>query len=277
MPKKKKQNTTDVTSSSTTTANKKDQKMSKKDVSKTKAGEKDHKSKSSKKNKKLIQVKIESLDEQSKTEATTPLDHISAIDLEPLKLITKPKKKNQKALTIFFALVFLVGLNMVILGVVYQQYRRTVLSFKASPVTTLELTHRRGEPLSIDIPNLKISLPVQEAAIKDGIWETSDKNITHLDTSARPGERGNVVLYGHNRRNIFMNLHNIKVGDVLKVATKEGKIYEYTVTETQRVKPEHIEAVLPTDYEVLTVYTCIGFLDSERFVVKAKPTQVTSW
>jgi sortase (surface protein transpeptidase) len=53
----------------------------------------------------------------------------------------------------------------------------------------------------------------------------------------------------------------------------EGKTAKYIVSETKRVLPNAVEEVLPTDHEVVTVYTCTGFLDSQRFVVKALPSE----
>ncbi|SRR5258708_4699841 len=185
------------------------------------------------------------------------------------------KKRNWSF--IFFVLLFVIGTNMLIAGGFYYAYRKTILSFKVVPITTVQLSQRRGVPTRVQIPSQNIDLPITEASIQDGVWQTSQTGATHLDTSARPGESGNVVIYGHNLLRLFGKIRGLKAGDKILVSTSEGKNIEYTVNSTEVVKPDNVEAVLPTTYEILTAYTCTGFLDSQRFVVKATPTKVTSW
>ncbi len=205
----------------------------------------------------------------------TPPDINSPIKPPINVKLPKPKKTPWKF--ILFFVLFVIGANMLALAGMYQLYRKTILSFKVAPVTTVSLAQRRGLPTRVEIPTQHIDLPITEAAIKDGVWETSQTSATHLNTSARPLEAGNVVIYGHNLLRLFGKIRGLKKGDSIIITTNEGKRVEYKVDDTLTVKPDNVEPVLPTTHEELTLYTCTGFLDSERFVVQASPTQVTSW
>lgn len=170
----------------------------------------------------------------------------------------------------------ILGINLMLLSGLYLQYRRTILSFQASPQIESTIDYRAARPKTISLDAQAIQLPVTPAQISGGIWETSDTTATHLASSARPGEGGNVVIYGHNRPHLFRPLHNVKPGDTIAIQTEDNRRYEYEVEEIIKVKPDQIDVVLPTEHEVLTVYTCTGWLDSERLVIKAFPMRVSS-
>lgn len=187
---------------------------------------------------------------------------------------TKKKKKQQFPRWILPLVFFLIGINLIVLGGVYLLYRRTILSFHVSPSITAEMHLRTALPKTITISSVGIDIPIDAADIENGIWKTSETHATYLNSSGRPGEGNNIVIYGHNRKNIFAPLKKVHVGDVIAIHNAEGKTYEYKVTEITTVKPTEIEKVLPTDHEVLTVYTCTGFLDSLRLIVIAQPFRV---
>lgn len=182
-----------------------------------------------------------------------------------------PKTKFHFSRRTIALMMITVGVNLMLLSGLYLLYRQTILSFKATPQYVVEADLRTAEPSTIEISDVKLKQLVTPAEIVNGVWQTSDQSATHLATSARPGERGNIVIYGHNVSDIFQKLHQVKIGQIITLKTSDGLQHEYKVTVTKRVKPDQIEVVLPTDYEVLTVYTCIGFLDSERWVVQAEP------
>lgn len=125
-------------------------------------------------------------------------------------------------------------------------------------------------PLRIVISSVKIDLPVVEAKVVKGYWETSATSASHGVGSANPGERGNMVIFAHARKGLFLPLKEVKVGDLVEVFTKERR-YRYQVAEIKEVKPEQVEVISQTPDERLTLYTCSGFLDSKRLVVVAKP------
>jgi LPXTG-site transpeptidase (sortase) family protein len=171
---------------------------------------------------------------------------------------------------------FIIGINLFLTSGLYLLYRQTVLSFKVTPIVTSEAHLRAALPIKISIPTAQVNLSMIESQIVNGVWETSDKFATHLNTSARPNEGGNIIVYGHNLRRIFGPLKQVKKGDEINLTTTDGKVISYQVIAIEIVEPENIDLVLPTKSEVLTVYTCTGWLDSKRLVIKAVPIKSAS-
>lgn len=169
-----------------------------------------------------------------------------------------------------------IGIVLCMLSIFFYFYSQTILSFKVSPVVTAPSELRNAYPTKIGIKSLNLNLAITPAGIKDGIWQTSEKTATYLATSARPAEGGNVVIYGHNKNHLFAPLHSLKIGDVISLTTADGTAYEYKVDEIKTVDPANVEEVMPTQTEILTVYTCTGFFDSKRLVVKASPFKVSA-
>lgn len=168
-----------------------------------------------------------------------------------------------------------IGLNLLLISGWYLLYSKTVLSFATIPQVTARLELRGSIPTKIEIPSISLSQLIELGSINDkGVWSISPSSATYLDNSARPAEGSNIVVYGHNKNAIFGGLRRVKLQDKITLTTESGKTYEYEVGEIAVVKPTDIVVVLPTDNEVLTVYTCTGFLDSMRLVIKAYPKGV---
>jgi LPXTG-site transpeptidase (sortase) family protein len=202
---------------------------------------------------------------------TQPVEIASSMQVK----VAAPSRFKRWLPKIFLVLI-IVGINMVILGGVYLSYRKTILSFQVAPTVTAPVHLRAARPSHIVINRVGVDLNVTPAAIENGIWQTSQTDATHLVDSARPSEGGNVVVYGHNTKKIFAPLHQVKTGDIITLTTEDGRAHEYQIDQITTVTPDQIEVVLPTDHEVLTVYTCTGWLDSKRLIIKAKPRSVSS-
>lgn len=187
-------------------------------------------------------------------------------------VVKHPKQKNTRFYLSLLGLI--AGLLLTFSSLFYLAYRATILSFKTSPVTQVTLASRKELPDNINIQDLNINLPVEMSSIVNGIWEIKKQSANFLDTSARPGEGGNIVIYGHNTNQVFKQLVKIQPAALITLTTQSGT-YTYQVKERSIVNPSQIEVVMPTNYEVLTVYTCTGFLDSQRFVVRAYPVGVS--
>jgi len=185
---------------------------------------------------------------------------------------TSKKKKQQKAVGFRLdrSLGFLVvGLVMVVFSLGWSFYRQRILSFDIVPTEVLD---RGGElPVEVRISKVNINLPIEESGIMDGVWQISYDGASHLNTSAKLGEGGNVVLYGHNRNTLLGPIRWLNVGDIVEVVAMNGDIYKYRVGETVTTTPDDISYVLPKNEEMLTIYTCTNFLDRDRFVIVAKP------
>lgn len=150
----------------------------------------------------------------------------------------------------------------------YQKYLSKIID-KSISVEAEEI--KKGiNPIQLTIDSFNISLPVISSSISEGVWEVNDEVANHLSSSAKIGEDSNIVIYGHNKWAVLGKIKNIKAGDVITLVGQNALVYQYQVFETLTVTPEEIEHVLPTDTEQLTIYTCSGFADTKRFIIKAK-------
>lgn len=183
------------------------------------------------------------------------------------------RQRSKKLLQIVFLIIGLLGILSIITGI-YLDSRTKVLSFTEDIPVVTDKNITAPIPTNIKIKSAGIDLPIIRSNIEKGIWEISDNSASYLGTSARPGEGGNIVIYGHNKKDLFGNLKDsIKIGDDVEILTKDNK-YIYNISEILTVNPDNISVVLPTKYEVLTLFTCSGILDSKRLVVKARPLRL---
>lgn len=143
------------------------------------------------------------------------------------------------------------------------------LSFNEPPPEVQ--TEHSVPPTRLRIPSLRIDADITSGSIRNGVWSVSETHISHLITSAYPGNDGNMIMYGHDKRSILGKLPRIAVGDGIIVEDEEGTEYRYSVTEIHTVPPDDTALIQPTEYPLLTIYTCTGFLNSKRFVVRALP------
>lgn len=163
------------------------------------------------------------------------------------------------------------GAALILIAGGYKIHQQSVLSFSTVP-TSIESQFLPSEiPAAIDIPKRGISLDVKPAVIHKGIWEISPDSASYLVKSSVPGKGGNIVIYAHNKKNLFGNLVTAEYGDVIYIRTSDGTIQQYQIRKKFFVSPDHIEVVEPTSYEVLTLFTCAGFADSQRLIIQAYP------
>ena len=123
-----------------------------------------------------------------------------------------------------------------------------------------------GQPTRIRIPAINVEFPIVEG---DG-WEQLKKGVGHHIGSANPGERGNMVLSGHDDiyGEVFRYLDRLKPGDEIIVYT-QSRAYTYVVTETHIVEPTDVQWLLPTDRPMVTLISCYPYMvDNQRIVVR---------
>jgi len=126
-------------------------------------------------------------------------------------------------------------------------------------------------PTRITIPSVNIDLPLFETQINHGAWQIASDGISHLTISARPGEKGSIILYGHNTNERFGPIRWMSIGQKITLTTIDGKNHDYIVTSTQDVSPDKVSILTSQKNETLILYTCDGFGDLQRFVLIAHP------
>jgi len=130
--------------------------------------------------------------------------------------------------------------------------------------------------------------PIAELIIKDKSWYVlagaSPRNLafapTHINSTPRPGEKGNSVIVGH-RDTQFNSLKRLQKGDLIEVKTQH-KRQQFKVTtlriavhsELNYIQSENNNDAFDIDQSSLTLVTCYPF-DSvlpnpiHRYVVRA--------
>jgi LPXTG-site transpeptidase (sortase) family protein len=186
------------------------------------------------------------------------------------KRLSIKKRKTPSEVTIG---LLALGLMLILLSsLIWLSYPQSVLSFNGDFQQTTSSSI--NPPVFIEIPERDIHVSVTESFISKGVWQISDQGASHLAFSATADQNNNIVIYGHNKKQIFGPLLAAKPDDQITLTTKDGQKHQYVVTSIFKVNPNQIEVVKPTNSEILTIYTCTGFADSERFVVQAKPIRV---
>jgi sortase (surface protein transpeptidase) len=186
----------------------------------------------------------------------------------PRELLKKHPKDQRKANLSLF--VFFLGIAIFIFGAI-NYYRVRILSFSTIPSEAKLSTQNTDIPIEIIIPSVQIDIKVEPGNIKNGVWLISNSSATFLNTSVPPGYKGNTIIYGHNKKDIFGSLPYLSIGQKIIIKTKSGKIYNYIADKKYFVGPDRVDLVSPTDTEILTLYTCWGVFDSQRAIVVAKP------
>ena len=161
--------------------------------------------------------------------------------------------------------------GLILLGTffIWKFHQARILSFNTQAVEVTSQDEGTW-PIKLTIPRLRVDLEVREAAIIDGVWQISPDSASHLNVSSGLGGSGNTIIYGHNKNGVLGPIRWMSPGDIIELTGEDGKIYTYSVEKTVEVEPDNLEYISPKDYEVLTIYTCTGFLDSKRFIIVAK-------
>lgn len=120
--------------------------------------------------------------------------------------------------------------------------------------------------LTIRGSRIAVGCETSEAALK--------KRPGWLDTSARPGEPGVCVVYGHRNRRHLRVLEKVELGDEITVTAEDGSVYRYIVTQID-VADNLSEIVIPSVEEpTLLLVTCYPFRYSgnapQKYVVMAQ-------
>jgi LPXTG-site transpeptidase (sortase) family protein len=129
--------------------------------------------------------------------------------------------------------------------------------------------HNKAIPRFIAIPSLAITAPIYPAAIDNNHWETTTIGVSYLQSSPLPGEQGNSIFYAHNWRNLFGNLVEAKIGQNVIITYPDGTKKVFVISYTSIVSPNDATILAPSQDKRITLYTCTGLFDSQRFVAVA--------
>ena len=120
----------------------------------------------------------------------------------------------------------------------------------------------------IVIPAIKVDAPVVQG---DG-WEELKMGAGQRLGTANPGERGNVVISGHNDvyGEIFRYLEDLNIGDEVTIYAGDTP-HKYLLVAKMVVEPTEVSLLEPTPNATLTLITCHPYMiDTQRLVVIAE-------
>lgn len=152
----------------------------------------------------------------------------------------------------------------------FSYFLRSITNIDHLEVTKTSQQANSSLPRSIYINSI-VNSEIIIALSQEGNLPIAQDKPTYLLNSPKPGDNANIIIYGHNSNDVFGNLHTIKKGKEIIISTNDGTIYPYLVTEILIVEPSNTKPLQATNYELLTLYTCTGLLDSKRLVVQALP------
>ena len=183
------------------------------------------------------------------------------------------KKKSQVRLYIsqaFAISLIIFGASLIFYSALRQGYGWLTVN-RVEPQSSQQISAQEApKPAKIYIPKLERTLDVSDGFVENNRWIISKTGVSYLTTSGELGKKGNVVLYGHNTKDVLGSLWKVQVGDIVEITDSGGNIRKYEIFERKEVKPNAVEILNAADDERLTIYTCSGFLDTARFVVVAK-------
>lgn len=118
----------------------------------------------------------------------------------------------------------------------------------------------------IIIPKINVSAPIiyADSAADDEVMKDLQDGVVHYVNTAKPGEAGNAVIFGHssndwwepgNFKFVFALLGKLEVGDQIQVNYSSRK-YVYEVSEKKVVAPTEVSVLNPTADPTLTLITC---------------------
>ncbi len=166
------------------------------------------------------------------------------------------------------------GVFLLLINAVHSVFRERALAIDQQTVAAYQpLTQRRPLPVKI-YSQWFLDAPITKAVYTGEKWTIPQSSAAYLQQSSRPGEGGNIIIYGHNTRAILGNIRAFKGGERITLTTDDGIEHVYVIESLSEVEPNNTELVQPTNSEVLTLYTCSGLLDRKRFIVRALPEKV---
>ena len=120
----------------------------------------------------------------------------------------------------------------------------------------------------VRLDRLGIDLPLVEG---DGV-SVPEGAAAHYPGTAWPGEGSNTYVYAHAREGHFLELWQVRTGDVVDVDLADGSVAQYRVSQIlPTVAWDAIEMLAPTSTEILTLQTCLTYdVTAPRFVVIAE-------
>jgi LPXTG-site transpeptidase (sortase) family protein len=144
-----------------------------------------------------------------------------------------------------------------------------VSSVQATTYSRVSSLNGPTRATTIAVPRLGIRLPIKNGVVGAAI---SRRYAYHYPSTSWPGGDSNSYFYAHAQTGAFVNLKNIRRGDLVTLRLANGKSVKYKVTTKFRVAWNDGRWVMPTSSERISLQTCTGpNKHSPRLIVLAVP------
>ncbi len=118
-----------------------------------------------------------------------------------------------------------------------------------------------GKPITLSLPSLEF-----EGELADGEYDPGTKNWTlskdqahyALNTALANTTAGNTFIYGHNNKQVFSRLHDLKLGDQAIITTDNGHTFTYEYYTATVTTPWDTSLFAYEGSPILTIQTCSG-------------------
>jgi LPXTG-site transpeptidase (sortase) family protein len=137
-----------------------------------------------------------------------------------------------------------------------------------------------GQPNRILIPSLAIDLPVvpQSYSQATKTWPVANNVANYATNTALANNiKAETLIYGHDTRNVFGPLNNLKPNDTVFVYTSNGHVFKYSYVSSQDVTPTKLSifddmAKAPAGLKLIT---CSGVYFQYRRLMSLKLVQAS--
>ena len=168
------------------------------------------------------------------------------------------------------------GLALLIVGsllvagsayLIYQEQQRVL-----PPALVLQQTapEANTQPVHLELINAGVSVKVEPGYLQNGRWSVVPDAANYLVSSSLPDEGGNILIYGHNKKEVLANLKQAEIGEVVELTSEDGQKRQYEIVKRYVTGPNDTSPLEERMEETLTIYTCTGFLDTKRLVIEGQ-------
>ncbi len=140
--------------------------------------------------------------------------------------------------------------------------------FSSTAVQAPKVPDHLEQIVRIRIPSIEVDAPV----VFGDDWESLKLGVGMNTASSAAGQKGNVILSGHNDifGEVFRDLDKLNPGDEIIVLT-EKNAYTYSVQDSTVVMPNQVEVMAQTTDATVTLISCYPYLvDDKRIVITGK-------
>lgn len=124
-------------------------------------------------------------------------------------------------------------------------------------------------PSQLIIPDRHINLPILPSTQLNGEWQVTTQGVS-LITPEQRGDTHGYVIYGHDWPVLLGKMRQASIGQHVTLKYGNGQEQTYKITSIFKVAPTHSEILKMAKEDTLVIYTCDGFMDSQRLVVIAQ-------